>query len=192
MKRFKYAAGWLRFARSVGLSLSTLATSATVLAAEPRAASGTLVTQAVGRRHRTALAGRRRYAPGVCSVWSRCSRWCLAAPGSHGVSACSPRAARRRQDRRRCDADAEGTRGSDRGGRHLARIGRGARPGQHLACRASRSGGTDSSSTTGSSGGNILFSNRLRDSLAKRFGSPTERASGASSAAGAGSERETR
>jgi len=37
--------------------------------------------------------------------------------------------------------------------------------------------------------GNIMFSNRLRDSLAKRFGSPTERASGTT---GAGTEPERR
>jgi len=192
MTRFKYAAGWLRFARSVGLSVSTWVTSAAVLAAEPRAASGTLVTQAVG-------AGTALPSLGVGGMLQ----------GMLGLVAVLAMVFGCAWFARRFGMQAKGPRGVVKivGGVMLTQKERvvvvevagtwlvlGVAPGQvsTLHTVPAGSGAADSTGAAGSPGGNIMFSNRLRDSLAKRFGSPAERASGASSAAGAGSERESK
>ncbi|WP_254067865.1 flagellar biosynthetic protein FliO [Burkholderia sp. L27(2015)] len=186
MTRFKYAGGWLRFACGVGLSVSTWAMSAAVLAAEPRAASGTLVTPAVG-------AGTALPSLGVGGMLQ----------GMLGLVAVLAMVFGCAWFARRFGMQAKGPRGVVKivGGVMLTQKERvvvvevagtwlvlGVAPGQVSTLHTVPAGSAEVGAT-GSPGGNILFSNRLRDSLAKRFGSPIERAS---SAAGAGSERETR
>jgi flagellar protein FliO/FliZ len=189
MTRFRYAGGWLQFGRSVGLSVSTLATSAAVLAAEPRAASGTLVTQAVGAGTALPSLGVGGLLQGLLGLVAVLAM----------VFGCAWFA-------RRFGMQAKGPRGVVKivGGVMLTQKERvvvvevagtwlvlGVAPGQVSTLHTVPAGSAEIGATN-SAGGNILFSNRLRDSLAKRFGGPIERTSGASSATGAGSERETR
>jgi flagellar protein FliO/FliZ len=207
MTRFKYAGGWLRFGRSVGLSIvpriipslgfllaglaAAWASSATVLAAEPRAASGTLVIQAVG-------AGTALPSLGVGGMLQ----------GLLGLAAVLAMVFGCAWFARRFGMQPKGPRGVVKivGGVMLTQKERvvvvevagtwlvlGVAPGQVSTLHTVPAGSAEINAAGASShaaSGNILFSNRLRDSLAKRFGgSPTERAS---SATGAGSEPEKR
>jgi len=221
MTRFKYAGGRLRFGRTfgrgVGLSVgpricpsgisqsrirqnalprvftslgcllaglaTTLATSATALAAEPRAASGTLVTQAVGAGTALPSLGVGGVLQGLlgllamvfgCAWFAR--RFGMQAKGPRGVVKIVG-GVMLTQKERVVVVEVAGT-----------WLVLGVAPGQVSTLHTVPAGSAEISATDAASG-NILFSNRLRDSLAKRFGGPTQRAS---SATGAGSERETR
>jgi len=202
MTRFKHAGGRLRFGRRVGLSTgprlflslgfllaglaTTLATSAATLAEEPRAASGTLVTQAVG-------AGTALPSLGVGGMLQ----------GLFGLIAVLAMVFGCAWFARRFGMQTKGPRGVVKivGGVMLTQKERvvvievagtwlvlGVAPGQVNTLHTVPAGSTETNAT-GTASGNLMFSNRLRDSLAKRFGSPTGRAS---SATGAGSEPEAR